>query len=232
LLVLDPLVRLHTAEENEAEDMTLVISILREIAMRTKVGVLLAHHTSKGAGARGAADPDAGRGSSAITTHCRINLRLNGMSDEEGEQHGIPPDERTRYVSLRDAKTNYSLRRGTPLWIKMLSRDVPGIDENGGVRNDSIGVPVMTDLSDDTRAVARLVGIILEPHFESAGSASMSIAEAVNIISAEKDLFPGAASDKALKSRLEAWFRHPVALESGATIAFEVAGTSKKLVIS
>jgi RecA-family ATPase len=49
LVVLDPLVELHTAEENDNTALRTVIAHLRGIAQRHGCAVLLVHHTRKGA---------------------------------------------------------------------------------------------------------------------------------------------------------------------------------------
>jgi len=63
LLVLDPLIRLHRADENSAAEMAVVLDGLRTLARATACAVLLVHHTRKapaggvaGHGLRGSSD--------------------------------------------------------------------------------------------------------------------------------------------------------------------------------
>jgi hypothetical protein len=63
LLILDPLIRLHRADENSAADMALVLDGLRGLARATDCAILLVHHTRKapaggvaGHGLRGSSD--------------------------------------------------------------------------------------------------------------------------------------------------------------------------------
>lgn len=62
LLLLDPLVRLHRLDENNAKDIAGLLGFLREIQRKTKCAVVLTHHASKracvrpGQGLRGTSD--------------------------------------------------------------------------------------------------------------------------------------------------------------------------------
>jgi hypothetical protein len=63
LLILDPLIRLHRADENSAADMAVVLDGLRGLARATECAILLVHHTRKapaggvaGHGLRGSSD--------------------------------------------------------------------------------------------------------------------------------------------------------------------------------
>jgi hypothetical protein len=47
LLILDPLIRLHRAEENDATQMAALLSFLRELQRRFHLAVLLVHHARK-----------------------------------------------------------------------------------------------------------------------------------------------------------------------------------------
>jgi hypothetical protein len=63
LLILDPLIRLHRADENSAADMAVILDGLRGLARATECAILLVHHTRKapagsvaGHGLRGSSD--------------------------------------------------------------------------------------------------------------------------------------------------------------------------------
>jgi hypothetical protein len=63
LLILDPLIRLHRADENSAAEMAVVLDGLRTLARATECAILLVHHTRKapaggvaGHGLRGSSD--------------------------------------------------------------------------------------------------------------------------------------------------------------------------------
>jgi hypothetical protein len=62
LLLLDPLIRLHRADENSASEMSVILDGLRKLARTSKSAILLVHHARKaaagnaGAGLRGSSD--------------------------------------------------------------------------------------------------------------------------------------------------------------------------------
>ena len=51
LLVLDPLVRMHSLDENSASEISGLLSFLRRLERESEVAILLVHHTRKHAGA-------------------------------------------------------------------------------------------------------------------------------------------------------------------------------------
>jgi len=53
LLVLDPLVRLHTRDENQAQDVAQLLSFLRELQRTHDLAILVVHHMRKGGAGRG-----------------------------------------------------------------------------------------------------------------------------------------------------------------------------------
>lgn len=63
LLILDPLIRLHSVDENSASEIAKVLSFLRNVQRKYKVAVIIVHHARKSA----SGDPGLGmRGSSEI----------------------------------------------------------------------------------------------------------------------------------------------------------------------
>jgi hypothetical protein len=75
LLLLDPLVRLHQANENDAVEMAQLLSGLRELQKRFQVAVVVVHHTRKNGG--GSGQPGQGlRGSSDLWAWSDSNLYL------------------------------------------------------------------------------------------------------------------------------------------------------------
>lgn len=78
LLVLDPLIRCHHADENSATEMSVILDGLRHLARQTRTAVLLVHHTRKApAGAAGATM----RGSSDLWAFGDTNLYLRKLTD-------------------------------------------------------------------------------------------------------------------------------------------------------
>ncbi len=80
LLILDPLIRVHRADENSAAEMAVVLDGLRTLARATDCAVLLVHHTRK-APAGGIAGHGL-RGSSDLHAFGDTNLYLRRLGPE------------------------------------------------------------------------------------------------------------------------------------------------------
>lgn len=106
IVMLDPLVELHTSEENDNTGLRAVIAAFRSLAQRHDISVVLFHHTRKGTTVPG--DPDAIRGAGAIVGAARMVFTLCVMTDEEAAALSIPPGQRRNYFRLDSAKSNYA----------------------------------------------------------------------------------------------------------------------------
>jgi hypothetical protein len=79
LLLLDPLIRLHRADENSASEMSVILDGLRNLARSSRTAILLVHH------ARKAAAGNAGvglRGSSDLHAFGDSNLYLRRLASD------------------------------------------------------------------------------------------------------------------------------------------------------
>jgi hypothetical protein len=72
LLILDPMIRLHRVDENDASQIALLLSFLRELQRRFHVGVVLVHHARKDS--NGSRPGQALRGSSELHGWGDVNL--------------------------------------------------------------------------------------------------------------------------------------------------------------
>jgi hypothetical protein len=105
LVILDPLVELHTAEENDNTALRLVIAHIRELAQRRRCAIILVHHTRKGATA---GDMDAIRGAGSLVGAARAAFTVTPMSEEEAETLGISQLIRRHFVRVDSVKGNYA----------------------------------------------------------------------------------------------------------------------------
>lgn len=105
-VVLDPLVELHTSEENDNTALRAVVAHFRGLAQRHRIAVVLLHHTRKGSTQPG--DPDAVRGAGAIIGAARVVLTCVPMSEDEASKLGIPSNRKRSYFRLDPAKSNYA----------------------------------------------------------------------------------------------------------------------------
>lgn len=123
ILILDPLVELHNAEENDNTGLRAVVAYFRSLAQRFQMGVVILHHTRKGATAPG--DPDAVRGASAVVGAARVVFTVCPMSEEEAGKCGVDIRQRRLYFRLDGAKQNYA-----PLDAAEWFKRVPHLLEN------------------------------------------------------------------------------------------------------
>jgi hypothetical protein len=103
LLLLDPLIRLHRADENSASEMSVILDGLRDLARSCQTAILLVHHSRKASagGSLGAAL----RGSSDLHAFGDSNLYLKRLSQEsslelkvEHRAAASPPPRKLRLV--------------------------------------------------------------------------------------------------------------------------------------
>lgn len=112
---LDPLVELHTAEENDNTALRQVIAYCRALATRHNCAVVLVHHARKGATA---GDAEGIRGAGSIVGASRVSLTVIPMTAEEAQELGVPSEFRDLYFRVDGAKSNYA-RKGAPNWHMM-----------------------------------------------------------------------------------------------------------------
>lgn len=139
VLVIDPLVSCHDANENDNMAMDMVGKAWASIAAKTNCSVVLVHHSGKG---KSEVDADAARGASSLVAAARSVLTLNKMTTAEANQFGIEAEERHRYFKLYDHKSNRAPPAKGSGWMKMESVFL----DNGADGGDSMGVVVPVDL--------------------------------------------------------------------------------------
>jgi hypothetical protein len=104
LLLLDPLIRLHRADENSASEMSVILDGLRNLARSSRTAILLAHHTRKAA----AGNAGVGlRGSSDLHAFYLRKLGHDGVLELKVEHRAAapPPPLRLKLVVDDDAPT-------------------------------------------------------------------------------------------------------------------------------
>jgi RecA-family ATPase len=148
LIVIDPLVGFHDANENDNGVMEKVATTLRRVARSTGAAVLAIHHTRKGQGSEThAGDMDAGRGASALTAAARIAITVARMTKETAKKLNLDWQVGKHLRRIDDAKQNYAPPAETVSWFEMRDTRIA----NG----ERVGVPVSFDMSEiTTRAAA------------------------------------------------------------------------------
>lgn len=134
VVIVDPLIRTHPANENDNGEMQQVADIFEHIAAETNAAVVLPHHTKKpgrGGYSEFAGSPDAGRGASAIKDASRVALTLFPMSEADGAELNVPVHIRHRYVRLDDAKMNFGLAGPEAQWFMKRTVQTANGDQTG-----------------------------------------------------------------------------------------------------
>jgi hypothetical protein len=137
VIVFDPLVSIHQADENNNVEMDAVCDVLKKVASETGAAIMVVHHTRKPPQASSdsfAGSADAGRGASAVVNAARVALTAFGMSEKDAGKYGIPAKERGRYVRLDDAKANLFLASSEAQWFRRETVRLPSGEESGALR--------------------------------------------------------------------------------------------------
>lgn len=108
VLVLDPLVELHGAEENDNGALRSVMAQFRTMAADHRMAVVIVHHARKGASQATPGDTDTLRGASSIVGAARIVVTLAGMTEAEAQGFGLSADQRRSFFRVDSGKSNYS----------------------------------------------------------------------------------------------------------------------------
>ena len=116
LIIVDPVRRMHSGDENNSSDMTRFVIAMEQLAKSTGAAVLGIHHTNR-ASASDVSSQNAARGSSALVDGARWQLNLSRMDEKSADALKISEAERPMYVAVDFAKTNYLAPRGR-CWLK------------------------------------------------------------------------------------------------------------------
>lgn len=204
LIILDPLVDLHTCDEGDSSQMNVVMATLQEIAKRTLTSVLLMHHATKAGSERQEqriGNMDIFRGSSAIVYKSRVAFTLMDASQQDAEDYGMQDSERHTWTRLDDAKMNLTLRDSKPLWFRKVGVRI--------VSGDVVGVLHHQELTKSVNHIRIRVADVLIQHMMLTNSAHMTITQAIAIVRNGEPLWAN-LKDLEIKSRLENAFTVPV----------------------
>lgn len=142
LIIIDPVRRMHSGDENNSSDMTKLVITMEKLAKSAGAAVLGLHHANR-ASSGDAGSQNASRGSSALVDGARWQINLSRMDDKAAEAHMLSEAERQLYVAVDFAKTNYLpprqrcwLKRhaGGRLYLETLTCVKPKSKEYGGAR--------------------------------------------------------------------------------------------------
>jgi hypothetical protein len=121
VLIVDPVIRSHQADENSNKTADFVMDLYARIADEADCAVVLVHHTRKGFVS---GEADSIRGASALSSAARVVLTLQTMQPDEAERLNIQPDDRRRYIRIDSAKANLAMPSEAAEWIKLESHNI------------------------------------------------------------------------------------------------------------
>ena len=131
LVILDPLIRLHSGLDENSAEMQELHNAADDIATRANCGVVLVSHTNKMS--KGTVDDqNAARGTSAMTDAARVVIIMANMTKEEAKELLPEAEQATymRYCRLGDPKQSYSVN-SVPKWFRKQSIKLPVLLEDG-----------------------------------------------------------------------------------------------------
>ena len=139
LVVLDPLVRLHTGAESHAGHMAELLGFLRGLQRKFGCSILVTHHVSKKRGAKGGQMGQALRGSGELHAWGDSNLYLSKTSDglvqvEVEHRSAASPDPLHFALVVKGEGTQLELREGSEA-----EEDDTVPSSDGGARRASRG---------------------------------------------------------------------------------------------
>lgn len=213
LCVLDPLVEIHSCDEQDNGHMRFVMAVLRKIAREGDVSLLVPHHISKGgAGAQPrAGNADVSRGAGAIVNSARVVLTLFAASDADREAFGISEEDKHLFVRLDDAKMNLSLASSQSTWFKKRSARI--------INGDEVGVFMLHDMQASERAHRHDVAEYIATEMVCRGVGYVSVKDATQIVQDADPLY-AKLGPQAARNKIEKLLRSGVELDTGGTVAF------------
>lgn len=213
LLVIDPLVKVHSIDEGDNSKMDFVMETLQYIAREADVAVMALHHVNKGGDRSGrTGDADISRGASAITNAARVAFTLLTPTDDDAEQYGFKDDQRNSWVRMDDAKMNLTLSRSKPNWFKK---------EGVGIASgDVVGVLKHEDIEKCFKPLHIRIAEQLANHMGSLGSGAMGVKEAANILKENEPLWANKTPAQIIQ-RLEGMYTVAVDVGTGGQVKFE-----------
>lgn len=224
LVIYDPLVEMHEANENDNAELAQVMSALRSISRQTRAAGLVSHHTKKNSGGPG--DADSARGGSAFTGNVRLSFTLFRATAEDAQELGF--DERTaeRAFRLDRCKGNYVPPGRDTKWFQTVSMTMPNGDVLADEEGDGTHAIEMLDAEASRRAAVLTYFAALEPLLEDAENNEVTLSQAAAVLVGDPTL--GGANEAQLKKRIERTFAAPVTYEGYTMQVLDVGDVGAK----
>jgi hypothetical protein len=119
LVIIDPLVKTHTADENDNTAIDAVCCILARLADDLNCAVDILHHERK-SGSPEAGDANRGRGASSFRDAARLLYTLTPMTEAERDQFGLAEADRRSLIRVDSAKVNIAPPSIEAQWLRIV----------------------------------------------------------------------------------------------------------------
>lgn len=194
-LIVDPLRNVISCDENDNVKMTYVMGVLKLLAKKADIAIMVVHHTKKPSGTVSyAGDANSAAGAAAIVNSTRIALTLTTATERDCEAMDIPVTDRHAFVRLDDAKGNYMLLNGEPMWFRR-----SGVKLFSG---DEVGVITPADLKVNSDFLKTQMATVLRDEMTAKGVGSVSLAEAASMLQRVDPLY-GQLAVNSVRNRIE-----------------------------
>ena len=220
VVIFDPLVELHQADENDNQKMAEVMQAFRNLARKQNAAVLLVHHSRKppqASAAGQAGESDTSRGASSIVNNARLTLTLFRMTAAEAKPYGIDEPERMRYVRIDRSKGNYTPPDRDTVWMETITVPLA----NG---EDSHAMAIADLRQKEELELAELIQPLID-HLIEAGDGGIARKKAAHIIFDDPFSLVG-CSQRTIERRLDEALASPKEY-AGHTIELIKASTRR-----
>jgi AAA domain len=119
LVIIDPIKKAHSLDENDNHDMDAVVTILAQLAIDKNIAVDVLSHERKAAGAA-AGDANRARGASALKDGGRLMYTLTGMTEAERDAFNLTEEERRLLFRVDSAKVNLAPPSASAQWFRLV----------------------------------------------------------------------------------------------------------------
>jgi hypothetical protein len=160
LLILDPLIRLHQADENSATEIAKILSFLRHVQRKYATAILLIHHARK----HGGGDPGLGlRGSTEIRAWSDTNLFIRHRRGLElvVEHRAAPAPESVRLGLIADdeAAVHVAIEEAPPQNPDLRDRIVDLLGSTKGALSREV---IRREVGTRNQTVGEILDVLLE----------------------------------------------------------------------
>jgi hypothetical protein len=118
LVIVDPIKKAHSVEENSNDDMDAVVTIMAQLAIEKNIAVDVLSHERKGSGEAG--DANRARGAGSMKDGGRLMYTSTWMSEDEAKAFNLKEEERRFLFGVDNAKVNLSPPSTTAKWFRLV----------------------------------------------------------------------------------------------------------------